>query len=281
MVDLEYLAEDWNFPFLIKTMKKERLERTLKEGRFCFTTPSTFIGGDGLASAQQDRFEAHLSIKAYHLMVAPILYEDKDGPHYGPAEKFASQAQMHVITDDAKHTPLCSFRYVDPTELIEKYGAYFFRLGNTVDRIKDEFKHNAFIFILAPQVFGHRLFQKAPCFSYKVHYGDINLKFNKFIEQVGYQTASLFQKDPLYQWQQEFRIILEPKEKEGKHFIEIGSIEDIAFGGELEQLRNGFIICESSDHLKEVNQILAQEKLTIDDIFSAENKGEPSDKPNN
>ena len=115
----------------------------------------------------------------------------------------------------------------------------------------------------------HRIFQIDPCFSYKVHYGDINTKFDKFITQVGYNTAPLFQKSSSYQWQQEFRIILEPKENEGKYFVNIGSIEDIAFGGELEQLRNGFLFCQNQEKIKEVNQILARDKLTLEDIFPA------------
>ena len=112
MPDLDYIADDWRFPFLIKTMKKDYLERTLEEGRFCFNTPSAFIEGKGLASAQQDKYEAHLSFEARHIMVAPILYEDENGPCYGTAERFAECAKAHFTTEDAKHTPLCSFRFV-------------------------------------------------------------------------------------------------------------------------------------------------------------------------
>ena len=78
MPEMDYIAEDWDFPFLIKTMKKKYLERTLKEGLLCFNTPSTFIAGEGLSSAQQDKYEAHLSFEARHIMVAPILYEDEN-----------------------------------------------------------------------------------------------------------------------------------------------------------------------------------------------------------
>lgn len=270
MPDLDFIADDWCFPFLIKTMKKKYLERTLKEGRFCFNTPSAFIEGEGLASAQQDKYEAHLSFEARHIMVAPILYENENGPCYGNAERFVDRARAHFTTEDAKHTPLCSFRFVAQSELVKKYGAYFFRLGDVVDRIREDFQHDAYIFILEPQVFGRRIFQTEPCFSYKVHYGDINSKFDRFITQVGYNTAPLFQKSPSYQWQQEFRIILEPKENEGKHFVNIGSIEDIAFGGDLEQLRNGFIFCQSDEQLEEINQVLARDKITLDNIFEAD-----------
>ena len=132
MPEMDYIAEDWDFPFLIKTMKKKYLERTLKEGRFCFNTPSAFIEGEGLASAQQDKYEAHLSFEARHIMVAPILYENENGPCYGNAERFVDRARAHFTTEDAKHTPLCSFRFVAQSELVKKYGAYFFRLGDVV-----------------------------------------------------------------------------------------------------------------------------------------------------
>lgn len=270
MPEMDYIAEDWDFPFLIKTMKKKYLERTLKEGLLCFNTPSTFIAGEGLSSAQQDKYEAHLSFEARHIMVAPILYEDENGPHYGTAQNLADRAQAHFTTDEAKRIPLCSFRYVASSELVEKYGAYFFRLGDVVDRISKEFQHDAYILIYAPQVFGHRIFQKESCFSYKVHYGDIDEKFGKFISQAGYSTASLLQKSPSYQWQQEFRIILEPKKDEGKYFVNIGSIEDVAFGGDLEQLRNGFIFCQSNEQLKEINHVLARDKITLDNIFETQ-----------
>ena len=114
------------------------------------------------------------------------------------------------------------------------------------------------------------IFQKESCFSYKVHYGDIDEKFGKFVSQVGYSTASLFQKSSSYQWQQEFRIILEPKKDEGKYFVNIGSIEDVAFGGDLEQLRNGFIFCQSNEQLKEINHVLARDKITLDNIFETQ-----------
>ena len=121
---------------LIKTMKHSHLDSTLEKGEFCFNTPSTFINGSGLASAQHDKWDSHLAFDAFHIMVAPILFEDENGPHYGPAEKLADRAKMHTISSLSKSTPLCSFREMTNEEAAFKYGALFLRLGETVDRIK-------------------------------------------------------------------------------------------------------------------------------------------------
>ena len=39
---------------------------------------------------------------------------------------------------------------MDDDDLVEKYGAAFLRLGNIVDRIKNEMGHDAFILIIQP-----------------------------------------------------------------------------------------------------------------------------------
>lgn len=253
---------------LIKTMKKKHLYSTLKKGEFCFNVPTTFFHGQSLATAQQDKWDSHLSFDALHLVAAPILSEDENGPHYGPTIDLADRAKMHLISDVSARTPLCSFRRIGLDEYIEKYGACFFRLGNTVDRIKKEFQHDSFILIADHQVFLDRIAQVSPIYARDVHYGEINTKFRETIEECGYSLAAMFQKGEDYKWQQEYRVVLAPQEKKTRVIIEIGSIEDIAFGGDIEQLRSGFVLCQGEAHLNEINRLLASERITIEDLFT-------------
>ena len=50
-------------------------------------------------------------------------------------------------------------------------------------------------------------------------------------------AEELFRKDEAYKWQKEFRIALRPPTKNSPVFVEIGSIEDIAFSGNISELR--------------------------------------------
>ena len=137
MVEWKFNEEDRNITFLIKTMKKKYLEKTLKQGEFCFNLPSVFNLETNLAVAQQDKWDSHLSYIAQKIYYAPIISEDENGVHYGVAKKLADSARMYQISEASKHTPLCCFRKVDDDDLVEKYGAAFLRLGNIVDRIKN------------------------------------------------------------------------------------------------------------------------------------------------
>ncbi len=77
----------------------------------------------------------------------------------------------------------------------------------------------------------------------------------------------MFIKDEVFEWQQEFRVIIKPNEMQEKVFVQIGSIEDIAFGGDLEQLRNGFMFFKDEKLHDEVNKMLESGEITFESIF--------------
>ena len=251
---------------LIKTLKKKHLASTLKKGEFCFNMPSVFNGGVNLAPAQEDRWDSHLSFDASHIIVAPIIYKDESGPHYGTAEKLADYARIHLMLTESKHTPLCSFRKIQNSEYVWKYGAIFLRLGDVVDRIRAEFEHDSFI-LLDSNALLERIRKKTAFCARSVHYGDIDADFRKYIDQVGEGQAGMFQKDISYSWQQEYRIILPPQKDSDRVLIELGTIEDIAIGGDLELLQNGVFLGRDDDHVNEVYQNLERDGLTVSDVF--------------
>ena len=51
-------------------------------------------------------------------------------------------------------------------------------------------------------------------------------------------------------WQKEYRIALSPREETNPLTIDIGSIEDIAIGGDIEMLRLGIVIAETEEQLQ-------------------------------
>ena len=250
MVEWKFNDEDRNITFLIKTMKKKYLEKTLKQGEFCFNLPSVFNLETNLAVAQQDKWDSHLSYIAQKIYYAPIISEDENGVHYGVAKKLADSARMYQISEASKHTPLCCFRKVDDDDLVEKYGAAFLRLGNIVDRIKNEMGHDAFILIIQPHALVHRIHKVSPCFARSVHYGEINSEFQEYLDTYDFDQKEMFQKRIEYAWQKEFRIIIAPTNKTSPQMIHIGSIEDIAFGGDIETLRQGYVFAENDEQLQ-------------------------------
>ena len=248
-------------------MKQKHLDSTLKKGEFCFNVPSVFIKGKSLCSAQQDSWDSHLTFDAYHLMVAPIIYEDEHGPYYGPVMELSKHAKIHQITNESERTPICSFREVHDDEYRWKYGAIFFRLGDTVDRIKREFGHDAFVLVDSEALLS-RINAKMTCCARSVHYGDIDEEFQKYIDATSESQAAMFQKRNEYQWQQEYRIILQPNEDKDRVFVEVGPIEDIAVGGILDLLRDGIFLAEDECHVGIISYILSRDNLTINDILS-------------
>lgn len=247
----KYNEEDQNIVFLIKTMNKKHLENTLQRGAFCFNFPSVFNSSPNLAIAQYDQWDAHLSFDAMHLMYAPIISEDENGIHYGTPKKLADQARIHQISGISKATPLCSFRKVEEADIIQKYDAAFFRLGTTVDRIKNEFGHDAFILVYHPHILIKRISKVSPCFARSIHYGDIDANFQAYLDEHTFEQKEMFQKSSEYAWQKEFRVIITPRIATGPQIIEIGPIEDIAFGGDIENLRQGFVFGETEEHIKQ------------------------------
>ena len=252
---------------LIKTMKKKHLASTLKEGRFCFNVPVVFNNGVSLAAAQQDVHDSHFPLNVLHPMIAPIVYEDENGPHYGEIIELADKATMHLQTFLSAHTPLCSFRLVKEQEFVYKYGVAFFRLGNLVDRIKTDFQHDTYIIVFDAETLIDRIAQNFRLCARDVHYGPIDEKFKEYTGKVGYDQAAMFIKDEAFEWQQEFRIIIKPNELQDKLFVQVGSIEDIAYGGDLEQLRYGFMFCNDMKQRDEVNRMLESREITFESIF--------------
>ncbi len=274
MIVWHFSRQDQNIVFLIKTTKKKYLRDIVEKGRFCFNLPTVFNIGDNLASAQKDKWDSYTFHNAFHICFAPIISEGDYGIQYGKVQKLVDEARIHSITPTAKHTPLCSFRRVDPSEVTHRFGAYFFKLGDVVDRIKNELGHDSFVLIYQPTLFLDRLQEKTTYFARSVHYGDMDSDFESFLYNSGFEQAEMFQKEASFQWQKEFRIILPPIETEEKVILEIGSIEDIAICGDIEQLRNVFVFCKDEKHVKEVQQILTDNNMTPEDMFNSE-QGEP------
>ena len=245
-------VEDQKIVFLIKTMHKRYLEDTLKKGSFCFNYPSVFNAVPDLAPAQKDEWDSHLSYHAIRILFAPISLEDENGGiYYERPTKIEDRALVHQISARSEFTPLCSFRKVDKGEILEKYGVGFFRLGDTVDRIRRGFGHDAFILVYQPQIFLSRISLISSYFARSVHYGEIDSSFQEFLDLYSFKQKEMFQKGEEYAWQKEFRVIIEPRRSQGPQIIQIGSIEDIAFGGDIEMLRQGFIFGENEKAIKE------------------------------
>lgn len=245
---------DKEIVFLIKTMKKQYLESTLKEGTLCFNCPTLFNTSPQLAPAQFDQWDSHLSSKVRHVMYAPIISEDVNGFVYGTPKKLADSASLRMISSASKKTPLCSFRKVEETDFVSKYGAFFLKLGSVVDRVKNEFNHDAFILVCQPKALLQRISSVTSCFARSIHYGDINKEFQDFLDSTAFVQKEMFQKDHAYAWQKEFRIVLPANNDSSMKIIKVGSIEDIAFGGDIEMLRQGYIFGENEEKIKNAIQ---------------------------
>lgn len=223
--------------FLLKTMKKEYLEDTMKKGRFCFCHPSVFSQWEDTNAAQFDHWEAHSAYEAIHVVFAPIIGEKENGmPIYGPGKKIAEKGIVRTQTDFVRYSPICCFRAIDQSEVEMFKDGIYYSLGDIANRIMLEFGHDSYIIIQAVP-FLERL-KRAVNFTIAmaVVYEDVlnNYHFNveeKFKEMV----EQLFRKDKKYKWQKEYRIVLPPS-KETKTIIEMGSIEDIAVCGNLKEL---------------------------------------------
>ena len=236
--------------FLVKTLKKEYLQSTL-EGKLFFSCPDTFIStNNNLASGQQDIYDSHLNFKAYHLVIAPIIKEDENGIQYGKGMKIADSVDMHRINETSRHSPMICFRKVDASDIKVVDECTIFALGNLVDRIKEEMRHDAFIIILAPLAFHLRLNKKERFFARSIHYGEIDEQYQKFLDEHPSEQSKMFQKRKEYAWQKEYRISLSPREETSPLTVDIGSIEDIAIGGNIEMLRHGIVIAETEEQLQ-------------------------------
>ena len=221
---------------LLKSMKKKHLDDAMKKGRFCFNHPTVFSEWKDKEAAQHDRWEAHDAYEATHLIAAPIIGENNGIPIYGKPHKIADRAIIHMQSESAKHTPICCFRCIMQSEIVVDGKSIVYSLGDTANRIVNEFGHDAFL-IIPIRPFLERLSQKVDRFlamdvAYhdllNNHHFDVDEQYREIVEQ-------LFRKDEKYEWQKEYRIILPPTQQ-APVFIEIGSIEDIAVCGNIKDL---------------------------------------------
>lgn len=221
---------------LFKSMKHEYLEDTMKEGKFCFCHPTVFNRWEDRESAQYDRWEGHSSVEAIDLYVAPIVSEKEDGTIvYGKILKLADRGIVHTQTGEAKHTPICCFRMIEQedVEIIDEKH-FSFSINGTEERIMKEFGHDTFVLIqIAP--FLERIRKTVPsCYTGAVVYQDTMNKSPFTLDDKHQEIAEqIYRKDERFSWQKEYRIALEPAIEE-KTFVKIGSIEDIAISGRME-----------------------------------------------
>lgn len=223
---------------LLKTMKKEYLHDTMTKGRFCFNHPTVFSKWENKDAAQYDRWEAHDAYEANNLVFYPIIGE-KDGiPIYGQGRKTIDKAVIHKQSVTAMNTPICCFRCITQNECVIGEDSIIYSLGDTADRIMQEFGHDTFIIIRITPLF-ERLEKAIGSFiAMDVAYHDtLNSHLFNVDEQYKGIAEQLFRKDKKYEWQREYRIALPPTES-SPIIVEIGSIEDIAICGDITDLRN-------------------------------------------
>ena len=229
------------------------MDDTLKKGRFCFNHPTTFNKGEQLQEAQFDRWDGYSAYTTCYMVFAPIIGEKEDGfPLYGKPIQITKPAIIHEQSDRTRTTPICCFREVRENDFISvAEDVYEFSLGDTVDRIKNEFGHDAFIMVKYPEIlfqFDRFTYNYSRSVIYKDTLNDYDFGIRKKYEDI---LGQIFRKDSVYSWQKEFRITLFPTFC-SRVFWEIGSIEDITLlSGDIEQLRQGFIISDYMDKLEE------------------------------
>ena len=224
---------------LLKTLKKEYLDSTL-DGKLCFSCPSLFTSTiNNLKPGQQDTWDSHLSFDAHHVVIAPIISKEDEPLQYGPAKKVADKTRMHTCNSIVQRSPMTCFRKVTMADLQEQKECDVFALGDLVDRISSEMGHDAYVLIAYPLEFLKQLNEKERFFGHSIHYGEIDEQFESFLEEYPLQQGEMFQKSMNYAWQQEYRLVLTPRDNSNQVFVEMGSIRDIAIGGDLEDLRHG------------------------------------------
>ncbi len=228
--------------FLLKTMNSKYLSDTVEKGRLCFCHPNVFSGWEDRKAAQYDRWEGHSAFEANYIVVAPIVSEKPGRIVYGEGKVLADEGIVRLQTDNAKKTPICCFRAVDDSELTRIAGETVYSLGNTVDRIKQEFHHDAFV-LTRFDPFIDRV-RKVNCFRLagNVIYQDLLNDYPYEIDETNREIMEqLFRKDEKYAWQKEFRIILRPDENE-KKLVDISSLSDISVYGRIDELKQGIQI---------------------------------------
>ena len=246
MIRWQFDEEDARIIFLIKTMKRKYVEDTLKEGTFCFNLPDAFHSATNLHAAQFDDKDSYATMKALDVTHWPIISENEDGITYGEPKVFAKHAIAHEISTVSQHTPLCCFRKVLEEDFAACEGGSVFKLGKLVDRIKTEFGHDSYILILRPGEMLKRMGKVSSYFAKSIHYGYKDWKYQDFLDKYEFEQTEMFQKRMDYAWQKEFRIILPADQSANRRILHIGSIEDIAIAGDIEELREGLLIADAA-----------------------------------
>ena len=209
----------------------------VKQGRFCFNHPVTFNKWEDKGSAQYDKWDSHSAYEVTHVVIAPLLRDDPDGIEYGEPIKLTDRAILHEQSSVVKQTPICCFRMVTENEVVFHRKSMSYSLGDIADRIHQEFGHDSYVMIQAVP-FLERMKRHGVQISGGVIYSDllneqeidVPRDQRDFVDQ-------LFRKDKKYEWQKEYRLALSPSTN-NPVFLEIGSIEDIAFWGKLSDLRD-------------------------------------------
>lgn len=224
---------------LLKTLKKEYLDSTL-DGKLCFSCPNLFTSTtNDLKPGQQDARDSYLSFDAHHVVIAPIISKDGEPIQYGPTKKIADKARMHTCNSIVQRSPMNCFRKITMDDIQQRKECDVFALGDLVDRISSEMGHDAYVLIAYPLEFLKQLNEKERFFAHSIHYGEIDEQFESFLEEYPLQQSEMFQKSMDYAWQKEYRLVLTPRDNTNQVFVEMGSIRDIAIGGDLEDLRKG------------------------------------------
>ena len=233
---MEEKKDDDQIVFLLKSMKKQYVKDTITKGRFCFNHPAIFSQWEDANAAQYDRWEAHSAFEAKYLVAAPIIGENNGMPIYGKGKKIADKAIIHMQTDIVKYSPICCFRTVKTTEVSFLGDKIEYTLGQTAQKIKKEFGHDSFVLIQVGP-FIERLKRIVNSFiAMEVVYCDLINNYPFKVEKKYREIAEqLFRKDKKFEWQKEYRIALQPSQ-ETPVFIELGSLEDIAASGDLDDL---------------------------------------------
>ena len=234
---------EWNMEndviMLLKTLKKEYLDSTL-DGKLCFSCPNLFSSTtNNLKPGQQDTWDSHLSFDAYHVVVAPIISKEGEPIKYGPAKKIADKTRMRTCNRIVQHSPINCFRKITMDDIQHHEKCDVFALGDLVNRISNDMGHDAYVLIVYPREFLVQLNKKERFFGHSIHYGEIDETFESFQEQYPMQQTEMFQKSMDYAWQKEYRLVLTPRHDTNQVFVDMGSIRDIAIGGDLEELRKG------------------------------------------
>lgn len=232
---------------LLKTLKKEYLQSTL-DGKLCFSCPEVFSSAtNNLLPGQQDSKDSYLTVSALHIVVAPIISKENEPIQYGQGKKLTDKGQVSILNDIAKHSPMNCFRKVTIDDIQQRGKYHIVAFGNLVDRIREEMGHDAYLLIPFPVEFLKQLNEKEHFFGHSIHYGEIDEEYEKFLEEYPTPQSEMFQKRMEYAWQKEYRLVLKPRADTEKVFVDMGSIRDIAIGGDLEELRLGIAFWDSDN----------------------------------